>query len=104
MDKKILSEELNDMKYLFGYKSGKVISEQSRHKISKKHPERLVKDIKTGEIVGTYKRGVGFYPSPHGEELGYEYHPTSIPHDTKFGGDEVGEFDYDDNDFTSDMD
>ena len=101
MDKRILSEELNDMKYLFGYKSGKVISEQSRHKNTKRHPERLVKDIETGEIVGTHKRGVGFYPSPYGEELGYEYHPTDIPYGTKIGGTEV---DYDDNDFTSDMD
>lgn len=29
MDKKILKEELNQMKYLFGYRAGKVISEQS---------------------------------------------------------------------------
>jgi len=104
MDKKILSEELNNMKYLFDYKSGKVISEQSRHKNTKRHPERLVKDIETGEIVGTYKRGLGFYPSPHGEELGYEYHSTSIPDGTKISGTEVGEFDYDDDDFTGHMD
>jgi hypothetical protein len=111
MDKRILTEELGDMRYLFGYKAGKVISEQEQPEIDeyfygdienlgKKHPERLVKHADTGKIVGTHKHGVGFHPSPHGEELGYESHPTDIPYGTRLGGTEVGEFDYDDNDFT----
>jgi hypothetical protein len=110
MDKRILTEELGDIKYLFGYKAGNVISEQEQPEIDeyfygdvedldKKHPERLVKDIDTNKIVGVYKRGVGFHPTPYGEELGYESHPKDIPYGTKMGGTEVGEFDYDDNDF-----
>jgi hypothetical protein len=101
MNKRILTEELGDIKYLFGYKSGKVISEQFHPDSIKKSPSRLVKDIETGKIVGTHKRGVGFHPSPDGEELGYEYHPTSIPYGTKFGGTEIGDFDYEDDDFGS---
>lgn len=104
MDKKILTEELGDMKYLFGYKSGKVISEQSHYETTKKRPERLVKDIETGKIVGTYQHGLGFHPSPDGEELGYESHPTRIPYGTRLAGSEVGEFNYEDDDFTSYMD
>jgi len=104
MDNRILTEELGDIKYLFGYKAGKVISEQFRPNSIKKHPERLVKDIDTNKIVGTYKRGVGFHPSPYGEELGYESHPKDIPYGTKMGGTEVGEFDYGDDNFTPYMD
>ena len=109
------------MKYLFGYKPGKIISEQdidyttddyldvneteldeyyyfptdddSNHS---KHPERLVKHNDTNKIVGTFKHGKGFHPSSHGEELGFEHHPTRIPHGTRFGGTEVGNFDYED--------
>jgi hypothetical protein len=99
MNNTILSEELNDMKYLFGYKPGKVISEQSHHNIDKKRPERLVKHNKTGKIVGTHKHGVGFHPSPYGEKLGYEFHPTDIPHGTRLGGTEIDDFEYDDADF-----
>ena len=105
MDKRILTEELGDIKYLFGYKSGKVISEQFHPDSIRRRPQRLVKDIETGRIVGTHRDGVGFHPSPYGEELGYEFHPTDIPYGTKMGGTEVGEFDYndefdyDDNDF-----
>jgi hypothetical protein len=95
MDKNILSEELSGMKYLFGYEPGKVISEQ------KSRPERLVKHRETGDVVGTYIRGVGFHPNMYGEEMGYEYHPTEIPHGTKFGGIEIDDFDYEDEDFFS---
>jgi hypothetical protein len=115
MDKKLINEDITNMKYLFGYKPGKVISEQEEPEIDeyfygdvedldKKRPERLVKDIETGKIVGTYQHGIGFHPSPDGEELGYESHPTRIPYGTRLAGSEVGEFDYEDDDFTSYMD
>lgn len=104
MDKRILTEELGDIKYLFGYKTGKVISEQFHPDSIRKRPERLVKDIETGKIVGTYQHGLGFHPSPDGEELGYESHSTRIPYGTRLAGSEVGEFDYEDDDFTSYMD
>ena len=126
MDKKLINEEINDMKYLFGYKPGRVISEQDydyttddyldvteyeleedylddtddfgfeRH-TSKRYPERLVKHRDTGKIVGIHKHGKGFRPSSHGEELGFEHHPTDIPHDTEFGGVEIDDVDYTEN-------
>jgi hypothetical protein len=61
-----------------------------------KHPERLVRHSDTGKLVGSHKKGEGFRPSPHGEELGFDFHLTDIPHGTKFGGVEVGDFDYND--------
>jgi hypothetical protein len=64
-----------------------------------RRPEILVKHIDTGKLVGTHKYGRGFRPNPHGEELGFEHHPSSIPNKTKFGGTEVGDFDYEDDDF-----
>ena len=110
MDKKLINEDITNMKYLFGYKPGKVISEQEEPEIDeyfygdvedlgKRHPERLVRDIETGKVVGTHKKDSGFHPSPHGEELGHKHHPTSIPHGTRLGGTEAGEFDYEDDDF-----
>ena len=113
MDKKLINEDLQNMKYLFGYKPGRVISEQDidyttedfsqdeseLDEEGKRRPERLVKHIDTGKLVGTHKYGRGFRPNPHGEELGFEHHPSSIPNKTKFGGTEVGDFDYDEEDF-----
>ena len=110
MDKKLINEDITNMKYLFGYKPGRVISEQdfdyttddyldSSEMDEERRPERLVKHIDTGKLVGTHKYGRGFTPNPHGEELGFEHHPSSIPNKTKFGGTEVGDFDYEDNDF-----
>jgi hypothetical protein len=115
MDKKLINEDIKNMKYLFGYKAGKVISEQEQPEIDEyfhgdvkdlgiKHPERLVRHSDTGKLVGTHKHGEGFHPSSHGEELGFEHHPTDIPHGTKFGGTEIGDFDYEDDDFGVPMD
>jgi hypothetical protein len=117
MGKKLINEDIQNMKYLFGYKPGRVISEQdidyttedfSQDEIElgeegKIRPERLVKHIDTGKLVGTHKYGRGFTPNPHGEELGFEHHPSSIPNKTKFGGTEVGDFNYED-DEGQDMD
>ena len=122
MDKKLINEDIKNMKYLFGYKAGRVISEQNYNyttegyldteldedlwdgeklnlNTEKERPERIVKHSDTGKVVGTYKHGVGYHPSEHGEELGFEYHPTDIPYGTKFGGTEVGDFDYEEDDF-----
>jgi len=113
MDKKLINEDIKNIKYLFGYKPGRVISEQDidyttedfsqdeseLDEEGKRRPERLVKHIDTGKLVGTHKYGRGFTPNPHGEELGFEHHPSSIPNKTKFGGTEVGDFDYEDDDF-----
>ena len=90
------------MKYLLGYKPGKVISEQDQSEIDeqgKRHPERQVRHKKTNKIVGTHKKGVGFIPTTQGEKLGFEFHPTDIPHGTILAGTEVGDFDYEDDDF-----
>ena len=105
MSKKLINEDIQNIKYLFGYKPGRVISEQDIDYITEaylddemgeeRRPERLVKHIDTGKLVGTHKYGRGFRPNPHGEELGFEHHPSSIPNKTKFGGTEVGDFDYD---------
>jgi len=115
MDKKILNEDIQNMKYLFGYKPGRVISEQdidyttedfSHDEIDeegKRHPERHVKHKKTNKTVGIFKKGVGFNPTIHGNELGFEFHPTDIPHGTILGGTEIGDFDYEDDDFNSKM-
>jgi hypothetical protein len=114
MSKKLINEDIQNIKYLFGYKPGRVISEQDIDYITEaylddemgeeRRPERLVKHIDTGKLVGTHKYGRGFRPNPHGEELGFEHHPSSIPNKTKFGGTEVGDFDfkmppYDDEDY-----
>ena len=108
MDKKLINEDIQNIKYLFGYKPGRVISEQdidyttedfSHDEIDEeRRPERLVKHIDTGKLVGTHKYGRGFTPNSHGEELGFEHHPSSIPNKTKFGGTEIGDFDYEDDD------
>jgi hypothetical protein len=109
MNKKLINEDIKNMKYLLGYKPGRVISEQDIDYTTdayldtkmdeERRPERLVKHINTGKLVGTHKYGRGFTPNPHGEELGFEHHPSSIPNKTKFGGTEVGDFDYEDEDF-----
>ena len=109
MDKKLINEDITNMKYLFGYKPGRVISEQDfdyttdaylvAEMDEERRPERLVKHIDTNKLVGTHKYGRGFTPNRHGEELGFEHHPSSIPNKTKFGGTEVGDFDYEDDDF-----
>lgn len=112
MDKKLINEEIKNMKYLFGYKPGRVISEQDGDYTTddyldvteigeegKRHPERQVKHEKTNKIIGLHKKGVGFTPTPKGKELGFEYHSTDIPDGTIFGGTEVGDFDYEDDDF-----
>lgn len=112
MDKKLINEDINNMKYLFGYKPGRVISEQDIDYTTddyldtteideegKRHPERHVKHKKTDKLVGTFKKGVGFNPTPHGEKLGFESHPTDIPRGTILGGTEIGDFDYEDDDF-----
>ena len=108
MDKKLINEDIKNMKYLFGYKPGRVISEQDidyttddyldtteMDEEGKRHPERLVRHSDTGKLVGTHKHGEGFHPNAHGEELGFDFHSTDIPHGTKFGGVEIGDFDYD---------
>jgi hypothetical protein len=116
MDKKLINEDISNMKYLFGYKPGRVISEQDVDYTSddyldvteideegKRHPERQVRHKKTNKIVGTHKKGVGFTPTTQGEKLGFEFHPTDIPHGTRLAGTEIGDFDYDDDDFISKM-
>lgn len=112
MDKKLINEDIKNMKYLFGYKPGRVISEQdidyttedfSQDEMEEGRPERLVRHSDTGKLVGTHKHGEGFHPNAHGEELGFEHHPMDIPHGTKFGGTEVGDFDYEDTDFDEEM-
>ena len=113
MSNKLINEDIQNIKYLFGYKPGRVISEQDidyttddyldTEMDEERRPERLVKHIDTGKLVGTHKYGRGFRPNPHGEELGFEYHPSSIPNKTKFGGTEVGDFDYEDDDFAFKM-
>ena len=104
MNKKLINEDIKNMKYLFGYKAGRVISEQDFDYTTDDYldteidengkPERLVKHKNTNKIVGSHKKGEGFRPSPHGEKLGFKHHPMDIPHGTKFGGTEVGDFDY----------
>ena len=46
-------------------------------------PERLVKHMDSGKIVGTHKHGVGYTPNEFGKSLGHTSHPTSIPNYTK---------------------
>jgi hypothetical protein len=114
MDKKLINEEVQNMKYLFGYKPGRVISEQdidyttdgyldTTEMGEERKPERLVKHIDTGKLVGSHKHKKGFHPNRHGEELGFEHHPIHIPYGTKFGATEVGDFDYEEGDFNEEM-
>jgi hypothetical protein len=112
MDKKLINEEVQNIKYLFGYKPGRVISEQDidyttdnyldtteMDEEGKRRPERLVKHSDTGKLVGIHKHDTGFHPNRHGEELGFDFNLTDIPHGTKFGGIEVDDFDYEEGDF-----
>ena len=54
-------------------------------------PERLVKHMDSGKIVGTHKYGVGYTPNEFGKSLGHSSHPTSIPDYTKFDDDDDDE-------------
>ena len=54
-----------------------------RRVIKENDEERNVIDFETGDMVGTYKYGVGFVVNKIGERMGYESHPTSIPDGTK---------------------
>jgi hypothetical protein len=106
MDKKLISEDIQNMKYLFGYKPGRVISEQDHLEMDeegKRHPERQVRHKDTNKIVGLHKKGTGFTPTSQGKELGFEFHPIDIPHETRLAGTEIGDFDYEDDDFISKM-
>ena len=116
MDKKLINEDISNMKYLFGYKPGRVISEQDVDYTTdtyldvteideegRRYPERQVRHKKTNKIIGMHKKGVGFTPTTQGEELGFEFHPTDIPHGTRLAGTEIGDFDYEDDDFISKM-
>jgi len=113
MDKKILNEDIQNIKYLFGYKPGRVISEQDFDYTTddyldtemgeERKPGRLVKHIDSGKLVGTHKHKKGFHPNRHGEELGFEHHPIHIPYGTKFGATEVGDFDYEEGDFNEEV-
>lgn len=116
MDKKLINEDIQNIKYLFGYKPGRVISEQDIDYTTddyldtteideegKRHPERHVKHKKSNKIVGTYKKGVGFNPTPYGEGLGFEFHPTDIPSGTILAGTDIGDYDYEDDDFVFKM-
>jgi len=58
-------------------------------------PERLVKHMDSGKIVGTHKHGVGYTPNKHGIRLGHSSHPTSIPNFTKF--DDEDDYDFEGN-------
>ena len=57
-------------------------------------PERLVKHMDSGKIVGTHKHGVGYTPNKHGIRLGHSSHPTSIPNFTKFDDEDDYDFEY----------
>jgi hypothetical protein len=113
MDEKLINEDIQNIKYLFGYKPGRVISEQDfdyttddyldTEMDEERKPERLVKHIDTGKLVGSHKHKKGFHPNRHGEELGFEHHPIHIPYGTKFGATEVGDFDYEEGDFNEEM-
>ena len=46
-------------------------------------PERYVRDVETGKMVGTHQYGVGFTVNKIGERMGYESDPVSIPDGTK---------------------
>jgi hypothetical protein len=113
MDEKLINEDIQNIKYLFDYKPGRVISEQDfdyttddyldTEMDEERKPERLVKHIDTGKLVGSHKHKKGFHPNRHGEELGFEHHPIHIPYGTKFGATEVGDFDYEEGDFNEEV-
>jgi hypothetical protein len=59
--------------------------------LEREAPERLVKHIDSGKIVGTHKYGVGYIPNEFGKSLGHSSHPTSIPDLTKIDDDDDDE-------------
>lgn len=113
MDNKLIYEDIKSMKYLFGYKPGRVISEQDYDYTTddylniteleldeKRHPLRYVRDKKSNRFVGEFRKGEGFKPYKYGIELGFEPHPERIPPGTVFGPTQIGDFDYEDDDFS----
>lgn len=71
-----------------GMKRNSVVNNDDKE-LYRGSPERLVKHMDSGEIVGTHKHGVGYTPNEFGKSLGHSSHPTSIPNYTKFDDDEM---------------
>ena len=67
-----------------GMKRNSVVNNDDDEELYRGAPERLVKHMDSGKIVGTHKHGVGYTPNKHGIRLGHSSHPTSIPNFTKF--------------------
>ena len=67
-----------------GMKRNSVVNNDDDEELYSGAPERLVKHMDSGKIVGTHKHGVGYTPNKHGIRLGHSSHPTSIPNFTKF--------------------
>ena len=70
-----------------GMKRNSVVNNDDDEELYSGAPERLVKHMDSGKIVGTHKHGVGYTPNKHGIRLGHSSHPTSIPNFTKFEDD-----------------
>jgi hypothetical protein len=73
-----------------GMKRNSVVNNDDKE-LYRGSPERLVKHMDSGEIVGTHKDGVGYTPNEFGKSLGHSSHPTSIPDYTKFDDDEMND-------------
>lgn len=109
-NKEAVNEDIQKMKYLWGFKTSdsistkknitesgedafkrmlKLVKEDKSSQLSEWNtPIRNVVDDVTKKHVGTHQHGNGFVPNEHGMELGHEAHPTDIPKNTNYRTDD----------------
>ena len=109
-NKEAVNEDIQKMKYLWGFKTSDSISTKKNITESGedafKRMLKLVKEDKSSQLsewntpirnvvndvtkkhVGTHQHGKGFVPNEHGMELGHEAHPTDIPKNTNYRTDD----------------
>jgi len=109
-NKEAVNEDIQKMKYLWGFKTSdsistkknitesgedafkrllKLVKEDKSSQLSEWNtPIRNVVDDVTKKNVGTHQHGKGFTPNEHGMELGHEAHPTDIPKNTNYHTDD----------------
>lgn len=109
-NKQAVNEDIQKMKYLWGFKTSdsistkknitesgedafkrllKLVKEDKSSQLSEWNtPIRNVVDDVTKKHVGTHQHGKGFAPNEHGMELGHEAHPTDIPKNTNYHTDD----------------
>ena len=95
MGKKLINEEISSIKYLFGYKPGKVISEQSQPEITEDKDDLFLRrrSIKIKELIDKYVNEVEEEETLFSDE--YEFADNII----SWVVDDLTNSNYEDNDY-----